>query len=135
MSLYQYAKANNKYIKEYDKNKESSYLEYWNVNNLCGWALSQKLPVNNFEWIEGNEEIDEGYFLKVNVQYHEKLQELHNDLPFLSEKMKIEKVEKLVANMHDKTEYVICKRDLKQALNHRLVLKKVHREIKYNQSA
>ena len=49
--------------------------------------------------------------------------------------MKIEKVEKLVANMHDKTEYVIRKRDLKQALNHRLVLKKVHREIKYNQSA
>ena len=49
--------------------------------------------------------------------------------------MKIEKVEKLVANLHDKTEYVIHIRNLKQALNHRLVLKKVHRVIKFNQNA
>ena len=39
-------------MKNYDKNKESSYLQYWGVNNLCGWAMSQKLSVNNFEWIE-----------------------------------------------------------------------------------
>ena len=63
-----------------------------------------------------------------------KLHELHNDLPFLPEKMNIEKDEKLVANLHDKTEYVIHKRNLKQALNHRLVLKKVHRVIKFNQN-
>ena len=44
--IYQYAKANNKYMKNYDKNKESSYIQY----NLCGWA--KKLPVNNFEWIK-----------------------------------------------------------------------------------
>ena len=47
----------------------------------------------------------------------------HNDLPFLPERMKIEKVEKLVTNLHDKTEYVIPIRNLKQALNHGLVLK------------
>ena len=51
-SIYRYAKANNKCMKNYDKNKESSYLQYWSVNNLCGWAMSQKLSVNNFEWIE-----------------------------------------------------------------------------------
>ena len=48
-SIYRYAKANNKSMKNYDKNKESSYIKYWNVNNLCGWAISKKLPVNNFE--------------------------------------------------------------------------------------
>ena len=49
-----------------------------------------------------NEESDEGYFLEVDVQYPEKLHELHNDSPFLSEKMKIEKIEKFVINLHDK---------------------------------
>ena len=99
-AIHRYAKANNnKYMKEYDKNKESSYLKYWDVNNLYGWAMSQKLPQNNFEWIEDtsqfnedfiksyNEESDKGYFLKVDVQYPEKLHELHSDLPLLPEKM------------------------------------------------
>ena len=51
-SINKYAIANNKYMKDYDKNKESSYLKYWNVNNLYGWAKSQKLPVNDFKWVE-----------------------------------------------------------------------------------
>ena len=109
--------------------------------------MSEKLPVNNFQCIEDtcqfnedfiksyNEESDEGYFLEIDVQYLEQLYEIHNDLPFLHETMKIEKVEKLVANLHDKTEYVIHIRNLKQALHHGLVLKKVHRVIKFNQNA
>ena len=80
--------------KDYDKNKESSYLRYWDVNNSYGWAMSQKLPVNNFSWIKDtsrfnedfiknyNEESDEGNFIEVDVQYFEKLYELHNDLPY-----------------------------------------------------
>ena len=126
-AIHQYAKVNNKYMKEYDKNEESLYLKYWGVNNLYGRAMSQKLPVNNFEWIEDtfqfnenfkkryNEESDERYFLEVDVQY---------DLPFSPERMKLEKVENLVTNLHDKTEYVIHIRNLKQALNHGLILKK-----------
>ena len=54
-----------------------------------------------------NEENDEEYFLEIEVQYLKKLHEIHNDLPFLSERMKVKEVEKLVANLHDKTEYVI----------------------------
>ena len=109
--------------------------------------MSYKLPVNNFEWIKDtsqfnedfiksyNEESDQGYFLKVDIQYHEKLHELHNDLPFLPERMKIEKVEKLVTNLHDKAEYVIHIQNLKQPLNYGLILKKVHRVIRFNQKA
>ena len=52
-SINRCAKANNKCTKDYDKNKELSYLKYWNVNNLYGWTMSQKLPVNGFEWVEG----------------------------------------------------------------------------------
>ena len=51
-SIYQYAKASNKYMKDYTKNKESSHLQYWDVNNLYGWEMLQKLLVNNFEWIK-----------------------------------------------------------------------------------
>ena len=91
-SIYRYAKANDKYMKIYDKNKESLYIQYWDINNLNGWAMSQKLPVNNFEWMEEtsqfnkdfikkyNEESDAGYRLEVDVQYFEKLHELQNDL-------------------------------------------------------
>ena len=49
-TIYRYAKANNKYMKKYDKNKESPYIQYLNANNLYGWAVSQKLPVNGFKW-------------------------------------------------------------------------------------
>ena len=81
-----------------------------------------------------NEQSDEEYFLAFDVKHFEKLQELHHDLPFVSKRIKIEKVEKLVANLHDKTEYVIHIRNLKQALNYGLILKKLHRIIKFNQN-
>ena len=109
--------------------------------------MSQKVPVSNFEWIKDtsqfnedfiknyNKESDKGYFLEVNVQNLEKLHELHHYLPSLPEKMNIEKVEKFVANLHDKSEYVICMRNLKQALNNGLVFKKVYRVIKFNQNS
>ena len=69
---------------------------------------------------------DEVYFLEIDIQYPENLHNFHSDLPYLPERMKIEKVRKLAANLHDKTEYVILIRNLKPALNHRLVLKNVH---------
>ena len=77
-----------------------------------------------------NGESDEKYFLVVDIQNLEELHELHNDLPFLPQRMKIAKVRKLEANSLIKTEYVIPIGNLKQALNHRLGLKTVQRVIK-----
>ena len=79
-----------------------------------------------------NEESHEGYFLEFDVLYPEKLHDLHNDLSFFPERMKIEKVEKFVANSHDKTEYVIHTKNLKQALNHRSFWKNLHRILHSN---
>ena len=83
-AIHRYAKANNKYMKNYDKNIESSYLMYLDANNLYGWAMSQKLPVNGFEWVEDlsqfkedlikncDENSDKIYFLEVDVEYPKK---------------------------------------------------------------
>ena len=81
--------------------------------------MSQKLPLNNFELIKEfikiyNEESDKGYLLELDVQYLEKLHDLHNDLPF---QPKIMKIDKLITNLHDKTEYVMHIGNLKQALD------------------
>ena len=135
-------------MKDYDKNKESSYLNYWDIKTTyMDRQCHKKLPVSGFKWVENifqfskdfiesyNEDSNEGYFPEVGVQYPEILHNLRNNLPFLPERMKIQKVETLVANLHDKKEYVIRIRNLKQALNHRLVLKKVHRVIKFDQEA
>ena len=49
-AIHRYAKGNNKYMKNYDKNKESSYIQHLDANNFYGWAMSQKLPVDGFKW-------------------------------------------------------------------------------------
>ena len=146
-SVHRHAKANNKYMKNYNKSIESSYLMYLDANNLYGWAMSKKLPINGFEWENDlsrinetfiknyNENSDVGYFLEVDIEYPKQLWSFHKDLPFLLERRKLEKVEKRVCSIEDKEKYVIHIRALKQALNHGLVLKDVHRVIKFNQEA
>ena len=133
-------------MKNYDKNKESSYLKYWNVNTLYGLSTTQKLPMNNFEWIKDTFKSNEDFiknitkkvikdnFLKWMFNILKKLGEVRNKLQFLPGRMKIEKGRKLVANLHDKTEYVIYIRNLKQTLNNGLVFKNIHRMIKFNQN-
>ena len=58
-------KANNNYMIDYDKNKEFSYMKYWDINNLYGWTMSQKLPVDGFRWVEDLSEFDEGLMKKL----------------------------------------------------------------------
>ena len=137
-TIHRYAKVNNKYMKHYNKNSISSYLMYLDANNLYKWAMAQTLPANGFKWVEKSrlsrfneifikhcdENSDEGYFLEVDVDYPKKLFDLHKDLPFLPERRKVNKVEKLICSIEDKEKYVMHIKVLKQALNHGLVLKK-----------
>ena len=101
-SIHRYAKANNKYMKNYNKNEESCHIQYLDANNLYGWAMSQKLPVNGFKWIDTSEHVIneeliknynendiKGYILEVDVKYPKKIHNLHSDLPFLPESAKI----------------------------------------------
>ena len=145
-SIHRHGEANNKYMKNHDKNEESSYIQYLDATDLYGWAMSQKLPVNGFKWVQNNEineefiknyneNKDKEYILEVDVKYPRKLHDLHSDLPFLPKRMKIDKCKKLVCNLRNKKKYVVHIKSLKQALNHGLKFKKIHRIIEFNQEA
>ena len=136
-AIHRYAKANNKYMKNYNKNVESSFLDYLDANNLYGWAMSKNLPVGYFELINPedytediikkyDENDDYGAILIVHVDYPKKLHKLHSDLPFLPERTKINKVDKLICSTHkrNKRNYVVHIAALKEALDHRLIFKK-----------
>ena len=96
-AVHRYASANNKYMGDlYDPNKESSYLQYLNANNLYGWAMSQPLPTSKSKWVDfkpsqisalASSKI-KGYLLEVDVKYPPDLHNSHNDLPFMCDKRK-----------------------------------------------
>ena len=93
--------------------------------------MSQKFPINGFKWVEKsklsrfnerfiknyNESSDIGYFLQVDVNYPKKLFNLHKNLPFLPERKKVNKCEKLICSIEDNEKYFIYIRALKQPLN------------------
>ena len=81
-----------------------------------------------------DEDSDKGYNLEVDAEYPKRLHTFHNDLPFLPERMMIKKCNKLVCNLYNKNNYAAHIKTLKQALNHRLIFKKVHKVIQFNQS-
>ena len=123
--------------KQHDPEKESRFLQYLDVNNLHGFAMSQPLPAGGFKWVtpdEIAEHSDKGYLLEVDVKYPKELHDLHNDLPFMWEKMEIDGVKKLVPNLYNKKNYVIHVRALNQAIKHGLILEKIHRVIEFDQS-
>ena len=125
-------------MKNYNNNEDSSFIQYLDANNLYGWVMFKKVPVNGFRWLNSdeinevnedfiknyNENNDKGYILEVNIKYLKGLYELHSDLPFLSERMEINRCKKLVCNQSNKKKYVAHINSLKQALNHGLKLKK-----------
>ena len=120
---------------------------YLDANNLYEWVMYQKLPVNSIKWKKNvskynekfirnyDEDSNKGYILEVDIEYLKNVHDLHSDLSFLPERMKIDKCNKLMCNLYDKKNYTVHIRALKQALNHGLVLKKVHRVIRFNQKS
>ena len=146
-AMQRYAKANNKYMKDYDREKKSSYIQYLDANNLYGKAMTEKLPVRGFRWMDDISKTDEdfvkvynkndnkGYILEVDVDYPNKLQSLHSDLSFLPERMVINNTKKLVCNLNHKKNYIVHINVLKQALDHGLKLRKVHRVIEFDLEA
>ena len=140
-----YAEANNKYMKDFDKSKPSTYIQYLDANNLYGWAMSQKRPTHGFKSLDvcnltsvkkllEKKDTKIGYIFEVDLEYPSSLWEEHNDYPLAPERIKKDNVEKLVSSFLPKKNYVLHYKNLKQYLEEGMVLKKVHRGIKFNQS-
>lgn len=144
-----YVKANNKYMTTYDATKESTYIIYIDCNNLYGYVMMQHLPIGGFQWVENQQFTPEdilnmaddapiGYYFEVDLEYPESLHELHNDYPFCAETKIVPNTKnskKLLLTLFDKYNYVVHYRMLKLALQHGLILKKIHRVLKFKQSA
>jgi len=117
MASNRFGQANNKYMGEdYDSSKPSKYIQYLDVNNQYGWAMSKPLPTHGFEWM--NEEQLEDWrsfscILEVDLEYPESLHDLHNDYPLAPERVTVNKVEKLIPNLRNKKKYVIHYENLK----------------------
>ncbi|XP_046737552.1 uncharacterized protein LOC124406243 [Diprion similis] len=141
-----YSKANNKCMTDYNPQLETKSLLYLDVNNLYGWAMSQYLHCRNFEWVHRvhdfdfmhvGEESDDGYILEVDFEYPTNVYVLHQDLPFCPNHQKPPggKTPKLLATLQNKTRYVIHHRNLQQCVTNGLILRKIHRILKFKQSA
>ena len=126
-AIYRYATANNKYMKNYNKNVISSYRQYLDANNLYGWAMCKTLPVDDFAWVHPedytedlikiyDENGDYGAILEVDTHYPKALSNEHRDLAFLPERRNINGVGKLVTTLEDK---------------HQLYIKDIYRHLLY----
>ena len=150
-----YAKANNKYMENYDPKKPSKFITYLDMNNLYGWGLSYYLSYSGFEWLKSVDEFDVNsisekseiwYFLEVDLEFSDELHELYNDYPLAPEKLpvssdmlskyckkvadkcgiKVGDIKKLIPNLGNKTKYVLHYRNLQLYLSLGMKLTKIH---------
>ena len=147
-----YAKANNKYMKTYNPDEESTFIQYLDANNLYGWAMSQNLPTHGFKWMKNitKEKVMDilekanhsmsnrgrkGYIFEVDLEYPSNQWETHNDYPLAPEKMNVNGVEKLICHFKPRKNYVVHYRNLRQYLEMGMRLTAVHRGISFYQSS
>ena len=147
-----YAEANNKYMKNYNHDKPSSYIQYLDANNLYGWAMSQNLPTHGFSWMKNitKEKVmdildkanysmsnrgKKGWIFEVDLEYPSELWDLHNDYPLAPENIKVNGVEKLVCHFKPRKNYVVHYRNLRQYLEMGMKITAVHRGISFYQSS
>ena len=149
-----YAKANNKYMNDYDPKKPSTFISYLDMNNLYGWAMSEYLPYEGFKWLKNVDKFDVmsineksliGYLLEFDLKYPDELHELHNEYPLAPEKLaassgmllkyckkiadkfeiKVGDVKKLIPNLGSKINYVVHYRNLQLYLSLGMKLTKI----------
>ncbi|CAH3143360.1 unnamed protein product [Porites evermanni] len=147
-----YTEANNKYMKDYRLDVESTYIQYLDANNLYGWAMSQSLPTHGFKWIrdltketvmdileKANHSMSnlgrKGYIFEVDLEYPPVLWKSHNDYPLAPEKMIVNGVEKLICHFKPRKNYVVHYRNLRQYLEMGMRITAVHRGISFYQSS
>ena len=146
-----YSEANNKYMKDYNPDKPSKFIQYLDANNLYGWAMSQSLPTHGFKWMTNitkekvmdilekanssmNNSVKRGYIFEVDLEYPQELWKIYNDYPLAPEKMKVNGVEKLISHFKSHKNYVLHYRNLRQCLELGLRITAVHRGISFEQS-
>ncbi|CAH3173562.1 unnamed protein product [Porites lobata] len=147
-----YAEANNKYMKDFNLDNESTFIQYLDANNLYGWAMTQQLPTHGFKWMKDitEEKVMEilekanhsmsnlgrkGYIFEVDLEYPSKLWESHNDYPLAPEKMIVNGVKKLICHFKPRKNYVVHYRNLRQYLEMGMKITAVHRGISFYQSS
>ena len=134
---HRYSAANSKYMKNYDPTKESKYIEYLDANNLYGWAMSQKLPISGFKWVDSEEYNNwKNYpcILEVDMDYPKELHDLHKDLPLAPESVKVNGCRKLIPTLCSRNNYVIHHNTLRNYIKLGLKLTKIHKVVTFKES-
>ncbi|GJQ87763.1 hypothetical protein Trydic_g14174 [Trypoxylus dichotomus] len=139
-----HARANNKYMPDYNPSLPSTYLMYYDINAMYSWAMSQYLPSGGLKWVEDVDNFNlnipddspTGYILEVDLQYPQGIHDRQSDLPMAPEKRKPpgSREEKLLATLYNKERYVVHYRNLKQYLCEGLLVTRIHRVLQFNQS-
>ncbi|XP_065662849.1 uncharacterized protein LOC136085468 [Hydra vulgaris] len=127
--------SNNKYMDNYDETKPSQFIQYLDANNLYRWAMSKPLPSHGFKWMDDLKDWKSiPCILEVDLDYPDHLHDEHNDYPLAPERIKVDKVEKLIPNLNHKKNYVIHYENLKLYERLGLVITKIHRGIAFEES-